>query len=75
MQHPHVEMLLLVFTSESLQSLLLAFLSDDEEEGHAQCHQDHGAADGEEFLYVLALATCRFDGRNGTCAKTLLGRL
>lgn len=42
-------------TSETLQPLLFAFLTDDEEQRNAHGDQNHRGANGEEFLHVVIL--------------------
>lgn len=53
-------------TSESFQSLLLAFLADDEEQGDAQGDQDDRRAYGEQLLHIVSVLLGRVYRRDGT---------
>lgn len=44
-------------TPQTFQSLLFAFLADDEEQRDTQRDQDDRRADGEEFLHVVTFAS------------------
>lgn len=52
-------------TSKPLQPLLFPLLADDEEQGHSQRGQDHGAGDGEELLHIVTFPLGRLDGGDG----------